>query len=333
MYYVIFFLIAVISIFTMLAWQKKRLKKIKSGYELIKDRRDIILKEYEELLRQNQAFSKNVQDLVELYEIAKELTKYLTFDEVFPVFQERLKQRVALEDCRFIKPGADLAEFSAYELFPLKIEKQLLGHLAIKGLGEEDKDKFHILLNQFNLILKRVNLYAKIEELSITDSLTGLFLRRFFQKRLEEEIERSKKFGLKFVFLMLDLDNFKNYNDRYGHLVGDVVLSSAARIIKENLRQIDIVARYGGEEFSVILPDIGREEGEYVGLRLCRAIEKERIHAYDEDLQITTSIGGCIFPEDAAEAQRLIDKADRALYRAKQAGKNRICFWSKDEKF
>ena len=126
---------------------------------------------------------------------------------------------------------------------------------------------------------------------------------------------------------MLDLDNFKSYNDRYGHLVGDALLSTVARIIKDNLRQIDIVARYGGEEFSIILPDTDKQEAEYVSSRLRQAIEKEHIRAYDEDLQITVSIGGSIFPKDTNDAQDLVDKADQALYHAKQAGKNQVYFW------
>jgi len=329
MYYVIFSILASISILALLHWQKKRLEILKSNYELIKGQRDLKSIEYRELERENAAILENVESLIELYEITKELTKYLSFEEVFQVFHGRLKEKITLEDCRFVKLEKDLSGLPDYDFFPLKIDKKLMGHLAIKGLRTEDKDKFHILLNQFNLILKRVNLYARIEELSITDSLTGLYLRRFFQESLEEEIARSKKFGLKFVFLMLDLDNFKKYNDRYGHLVGDVLLSTVARIIKDSVRQIDVVARYGGEEFSVILPDIDREEGEYVSLRLCKAIEKEHIHAYDEDLQITVSIGGSVFPEDAVDAEELIDKADLALYHAKQTGRNRIYFWRK----
>jgi diguanylate cyclase (GGDEF)-like protein len=329
MYYVIFSILASISILALLRWQKKRLKILKSNYELIKGQRDLKSIEYRELERENAAILENVESLIELYEITKELTKYLSFEEVFQVFHGRLKEKITLEDCRFVELEKDLSGLLDYDFFPLKIDKELMGHLAIKGLRTEDKDKFHILLNQFNLILKRVNLYARIEELSITDSLTGLYLRRFFQKSLEEEIVRSKKFGLKFVFLMLDLDNFKRYNDRYGHLVGDVLLSTVARIVKDSVRQIDVVARYGGEEFSVILPDIDREEGEYVSLRLCKAIEKEHIHAYDEDLQITVSIGGSVFPEDAVDAEELIDKADLALYHAKQTGRNRIYFWRK----
>lgn len=329
MSYVVFFTIAAISIAALLRWQNRQLEKIKAGYESTKGQWNLKLIEYRQLDRENAALLGNVESLIELYEITKELTKYLSFEEIFQVFRDKLKGKITLEDCRFAEPDKDVAGLADYEIFPLMIEKELLGNLAIKGLRTEDRDKFHILLNQFNLILKRVNLYAKIEELSITDSLTGLYLRRFFQERLEEEIARSKKFGLKFVFLMLDLDNFKTYNDRYGHLVGDVLLSTVAKIVKDNLRQIDTVARYGGEEFSIILPDIDREEGGYVSLRLCKAIEQELIHAYDEDLKITVSIGGSVFPEDAKEAQELIDKADLALYHAKRAGRNRSCFWRK----
>lgn len=317
---------AITSIFVLRLWLNKRLKKAKSNYEITKARHATLLKDAQELKKQNAALYKNVQSLIEFYEISKELTKYLTFDQVFVVFRERLKKNVAIEDCQLITPGMDFSILSGYEAFPLRINNTLMGHLALKGLRVEDKDKFCILFEQFLLVLKRVHLYEKIEELSITDSLTGLFLRRYLQERLEEEIIRCNKFNLGFVFLMLDLDHFKSYNDRYGHLVGDVLLKAVARIIKENLRQIDIVARFGGEEFSIILPDTDKQEAEYVTSRLCRAIEREHIRAYDEELQITVSIGGSIFPQDAEDAQHLIDKADQALYRAKQAGRNRFLF-------
>lgn len=326
MFYLILSLLAIISIFLLKLWLDKRLKGAKSNYELTKVRYDTLLKEAQGFRKKNASLSGNVQSLIEFYELTRELTKYLTFDEVFVVFRERLRRDIVLEDCQFIKPGVDFSPPSEYEPFPLKIDELFLGHLAIKGLRREDKDKFYILFDQFLLVLKRVHLYEKIEELSITDSLTGLFLRRYLQERLEGEIARSNRFNLEFVFLMLDLDHFKSYNDRYGHLVGDVVLRTVARIIKENLRQIDIVARFGGEEFSVILPDTDKHEAEYVSLRLCRAIEKAHIRAYDEKLQITVSIGGSIFPQDARDAQNLIDRADQALYRAKEAGRNRVCF-------
>ncbi len=323
-----FFSFAIISGLALKLWLGKRLRRFKSDYGLIKSQHAILSKEWRERKDANARLSENVQNLVEFYEITKELTKYRTLGEVFIVFRERLKKNVAIEDCRFVKPETNSSGMSGYELFPLKVDKELIGHLAIKGLKPEDKDKFDILFNQLLLVLNRVRLYAKIEELAITDSLTGVFLRRYFQEKLKDEINRCNKFNLEFVFLMLDLDHFKSYNDRYGHLVGDVLLNAVARIIKNNVRQIDVVARYGGEEFSIILPETDRQQAEYVSLRLRQAIEKERIRAYDEVLQITVSIGGSLFPQDAKDTQLLIDNADRALYRAKQAGRNRVCFWS-----
>jgi len=328
MHFLIFLLLALISGFALKQLLDRRLKRSLSKYESAKQTQAALLKEYQGLEETNARLGEDVENLVESYEITKELTRYRTFEEVFAVFRENLTKHIALEDCQLIKANAATSGFSENELFPMKIDKELLGNLAIKGLRPEDRDKFYILFNQLLLVLKRVRLYAKIEELAITDSLTNVFLRRYFQEKLEGEINRCKNFNLEFAFLMLDLDNFKSYNDRYGHLVGDVLLSRVARIIKDNLREIDIVARYGGEEFSIILPNTDKKEAEYVSLRLRQAIEKERIHAYDEDLQITVSIGGSLFPQDAKNAQQLIDGADRALYRAKDAGKNQVRFCS-----
>ncbi|MGD9014481.1 MAG: GGDEF domain-containing protein [Candidatus Omnitrophota bacterium] len=328
MYFLAFIILAIISGLFLFKLLNKRLKRFQSKYLAIKDKHAILLKEYQNFDEINARLNEDVQKLVESYEITKELTRYRTFDDVFSVFRECLVKDIALEDCQFIKPGVDTSKFSGYDLIPLKIDNELIGNLAINGLSIEDKDKFYILFNQLFLVLKRVRLYAKIEELAITDSLTNVYLRRYFQERLEGEINRCKNFNLGLVFLMLDLDNFKSYNDRYGHLVGDVLLSTVAKIIKDNLREIDVVARYGGEEFSIILPNTNRQEAEYVSQRLRQAIAKEHIRAYDEDLRITVSIGGSRFPQDAKQSQQLIDKADRALYNAKQAGKNRVCFWS-----
>ncbi len=325
----IFLSFIIISILILKPWLDRRLKNLGSDYESTKVRRDTLLKKSLKLKQVNAGLSGDVRNLIDFYEITKELTRYRTPNEVFVVFRDRLKTDLALQDCQLIDSGIAKPDLPGYEFFPININKELIGHLAVKGLKAEDKDKFYILFNQLLLILKRVRLYMKISELSITDSLTGLYLRRYFQERLIEEVKRCDKLGLGFVFLMMDLDNFKSYNDRYGHLVGDAILSTAARIIKEGVRQIDIVSRYGGEEFSIILPDTDRQKAEYVSRRLCRSIENEHIRAYDEDLRITISIGGSIYPKDANNAQLLIDRADQAMYRAKQTGRNRVCFWDK----
>ncbi|MBU2258515.1 MAG: GGDEF domain-containing protein, partial [Candidatus Omnitrophica bacterium] len=144
-------------------------------------------------------------------------------------------------------------------------------------------------------------------------------------ERFVEEINRSRKFDYSLAFLMIDIDYFKDLNDRYGHLVGDVILKEVSRIIKDNIRQIDILGRYGGEEFCLALPETEKEEARFAAERIREAIEDALIRAYDEDLRITLSVGIAVFPGDAQDTDALIDRADQALYKAKQSGRNKVC--------
>jgi diguanylate cyclase (GGDEF)-like protein len=147
-------------------------------------------------------------------------------------------------------------------------------------------------------------------------------------EKLEEEINRSKKFKLSFSFLMVDVDNFKKINDNYGHLVGDVILRGVSKSIKDSTRQIDFMGRYGGEELAVILTETDKEESLVIAERIRQAVESNKIAAYDESLNVTISIGISLFPADATEVLSLIDKADQALYQAKQSGRNKVVLLS-----
>ncbi|GAG34816.1 unnamed protein product, partial [marine sediment metagenome] len=143
---------------------------------------------------------------------------------------------------------------------PLIIGDALIGILTVEDLSTDEFDNFLILSRQFMLEMKKVELYEKVQELAITDGLTGAYVRRHFLERLDEELERSRRHKFKFSFLMLDIDHFKACNDTYGHLVGDAILTQLVNIVKANIREIDLVARYGGEEFSVVLSETGRTE-------------------------------------------------------------------------
>ncbi|MGA2775549.1 MAG: GGDEF domain-containing protein [Candidatus Omnitrophota bacterium] len=159
----------------------------------------------------------------------------------------------------------------------------------------------------------------------MTDGLTQIFSRRYFMDRFEEELKRSKRFKLELSFLMIDIDRFKEYNDRYGHLVGDAILREVSRSIKDNIRQVDFMGRYGGEELSIVLTDTDKEQARIAAERIRAAVDSESIHVYDENLRATVSIGISSFPDDALEVKSIIDKADKALYSAKQQGRNRVC--------
>ena len=269
---------------------------------------------------------KNVEETVALYDITKRICKSLGEDKVIKEFLESINRHMVLDDCRFLDKDSDLSQYPDYILVPLVVDKHKIGCLAAKGIRQEDVDKFKILSEQFVLGIKRAYLYKKVQELAITDSLTAVFSRRYLMERLYEEIQRSAKFGYRFAFLMIDVDRFKDYNDHYGHLVGDAILKEVSKTIKENIRQIDLVGRYGGEEFSIILTETGGKEAAYAAERIRQAIENRRIKIYDEELRATLSIGVAVFPKDASEAGEIIEAADKALYRAKGEGRNKVCF-------
>jgi diguanylate cyclase (GGDEF)-like protein len=173
--------------------------------------------------------------------------------------------------------------------------------------------------------MRKVKLYEQIQELAITDGLTGIFVRRHFLERFHEEMARHLRYGLKLSFLMLDIDHFKQQNDSFGHLIGDVILRKTTQILKANLREIDLLGRYGGEEFSIVLPDTDKVGALQAAERIRLAVEEYSFKAYEELSKITISVGIAVFPDDARSVQRLIDCADAALYRAKQEGRNRVC--------
>lgn len=297
----------------------------------LKGEYDTLLAQNLKLKQENAELKKILEANKALYDITRHICSSLEADTVFKNFCEQLNKYVVLKDCLFLKEDADLSGYKDYTLLPLKINRGISGYLAAKGISDADKDKFHILAGQFILGIKRAILYQQVQELAITDSLTGVFSRRHYLSRLEEEINYSQKLKQPFALLMVDIDYFKKYNDHYGHLVGDAILKEVAATIKENLRQIDLIGRYGGEEFSIILSQTEERGGIYAAGRIRQAVEEKLFRVYDEDLKITVSIGMSIFPDDATESGGLIEKADASLYQAKQSGRNRLCVWGEKE--
>jgi diguanylate cyclase (GGDEF)-like protein len=176
---------------------------------------------------------------------------------------------------------------------------------------------------------------AHLYELAMVDGLTGLFMRRYFDARIEEEIERSKRYGTAFSVVMVDVDDFKHLNDTHGHPIGDRVLRSLANTVKSQMRGVDTAARYGGEELALILPRTELVSAYNVGERIRAAIAELRI-TIDSDpqlvLRVTASFGIASYPESKArDGEDLVNRADLALYRAKKTGKNRVeLYWSDD---
>jgi diguanylate cyclase (GGDEF)-like protein len=191
------------------------------------------------------------------------------------------------------------------------------------------------LLESLGLQIAAALQNAHLYELAMVDGLTGLFMRRYFDARIEEEIERSKRYGSAFSVVMMDVDDFKRLNDAHGHLIGDRVLRGIAHVVKSQMRGVDTAARYGGEEIAVILPRTEMVNAYNVGERIRGAIADLRITTDSDPLQVlrvTASFGIAAYPESGAtDGEDLVRRADRALYRAKKTGKNRVeLFWADD---
>jgi len=219
-------------------------------------------------------------------------------------------------------------------VFPLVVEHHVIALLAVEGSVEHDFPKFEVLVSQLVLQVKKVRLYERVKELSIVDGLTQAFVRRHFLERFREELGRAARYEFPLSVLMVDVDHFKRYNDDFGHLSGDHTLREVAQVVREHVRRVDVIGRFGGEEFIVVAPEIGKQKGIELAERIRSAVARKRFNFYGEETQVTVSIGASSFPEDLGPHQRdhgidacvsgLIDKADQALYRAKEEGRNRV---------
>ena len=213
---------------------------------------------------------------------------------------------------------------------PLITEKKVLGVMraGARAAGVFSADDLRLLDIYSSLAavnLRNVLLYEKMGELAIKDSLTGLYLNRYFQERLLEEIQRANLNHLYFSLILLDIDFFKRCNDEYGHAAGDIVLKNVATIISRCLDPADFVARYGGEEFVVLLPNQRKKQALQTAEKIRSEIDKNKFSFRRVESHVTASLGVVTFPEAGRTKEELIRTADKNLYGAKHAGRNRVC--------
>ncbi len=213
---------------------------------------------------------------------------------------------------------------------PLVTEASVLGLLTLVGpedgaFDEQAARAVGALAGQGAVAIENARLHRLIQKQARTDGLTSLANHREFQEQLAHEVERAQRFGVPVGLVLLDLDDFKMINDRYGHLAGDNVLKAVSGALRGAIRDIDQASRYGGEEFAVILPHTTVEGGARLAERLRQAIAERVANAPDgRQIRITASFGVAGLPAHAATQVELIATADAALYRAKQSGKNRV---------
>ncbi len=232
-----------------------------------------------------------------------------------------------------------------YEIIaPLTYQADIFGVLAVRGVKEEKisgisfkesrdeairtaMEALQMISELTALSLNSAILMERIQRMADTDGLTGIYNKRYFLEVLDKELEKAREEGYRVGLFMMDIDFFKKYNDTNGHPMGDKLLKSIAKILKKTAESVNgIPARYGGEEFVVILPGRNKIETLRYGETVRQLIERARFPREEKQPggKLTISGGVAVFPDDAKDRGTLIEKADSALYRAKESGKNKV---------
>ncbi len=239
-----------------------------------------------------------------------------------------------IEDCERLSAldGSWRSGASDHATIPLRVGGEILGNLnLVPPAGRHfNDDELRLLTaagDQFGVAIERAQLFGEVQQLAITDGLTGLYNRRHLFVLAEREVERTRRYGHPLAILMLDLDYFKRVNDTYGHAVGDHVLCVVAERCLGNLREVDILGRYGGEEFVVLLPETSLPSAIKVAERLCRLIGGEPVETDKGPVSVTVSLGVAPLDEDCEGLDALLERADQALYAAKARGRDQIAVW------
>ncbi|HEU4402260.1 MAG TPA: sensor domain-containing diguanylate cyclase, partial [Candidatus Polarisedimenticolia bacterium] len=209
---------------------------------------------------------------------------------------------------------------------PLTVNKETIGVLCVESprpvaYGVDQASVFTTIAQQAAVAIEN----ARNFQMATVDQLTQLYLRDFFFRKLSEEQVRARRYGSTFAVLMLDLDSFKEINDRMGHLAGDRFLQRVGEVIKETMRAADVPCRYGGEEFCVLLPETDLEGATTIAERIRARVSRLEVRVTDGIIHTTISAGIACYPADyPGSVKGLLEKADQALYAAKQAGRDRV---------
>lgn len=258
--------------------------------------------------------------------------------EIFDTWMIKQRKSLIIEDIendfRF-SPEAlkdpDGREFKSIIGVPLMSEMKVSGVLRLDSrektvYTQDDLRLLNIISNLAAVSIENSTLYKRMNDLAITDGLTGLYVQRYFKERLDIELRRALSGKRKFSVLMIDLDHFKECNDKYGHTAGDTLLIRVAQALKNSVSPGHIVSRYGGEEFAVFLFESDKTEAVKIAEGIRANVAGSVFTLRRHELRVTISIGVSSFPDDGYLAEVLLRKADENLYKAKQAGRNRV--WS-----
>ena len=229
-------------------------------------------------------------------------------------------------DPRFKRYEGSLHTMVSMICVPLEMHRRLIGVMTLTTsepdhiFTPDELELVVLIAAHVSLALESYRLY----ELSVLDGLTNIYNRRYLDQRLGQELADARRHGNPLTVALLDLDSFKKLNDTFGHQAGDYVLCEVTDIISRELREHDILARYGGEEFALVLSFTSADDGFLLGDRLRLLIANNDFVFKGQTLPVTISLGVATYPQDGDDRMALLLAADKALYRAKEAGRNRV---------
>jgi diguanylate cyclase (GGDEF)-like protein len=239
----------------------------------------------------------------------------LVFSDSQPMIVNNIR-----EDHLFIE--SDTSFVRSIACIPMVVYNDVIGVINVtnkkngKEFTDQDIKMLKAVADQAAVAVNKAQLW----DMAVTDSLTGLYVRRYFMVKLQEEIHRAERYNKVISVIMADLDGFKNINDTFGHDAGDRALEAISYLLKKNIRDVDAIARYGGEEFVILVPDADKDAAFGLAERLREEVAKVKL---DNMSPITVSLGIATFPTDGTDVEDLIRKADAAMYAAKRAGRNK----------
>ena len=242
------------------------------------------------------------------------------FQEATPMVLNNVKG-----EGKFIE--ADNSFVRSIACIPMLVYNEAIGVINVTNkkdgepFTEVDLEMLKAVTDQAALAINK----AQLRDMAVTDFLTGLYIRRYFMSKLQDELLRSERYNKVFSIVMADIDKFKNVNDTYGHNTGDNVLKAVGEFFQTNIRQVDIVARYGGEEFVILFPETDKQAAYVLAERLRKGFSQKRL---DILTGLSISSGISTYPEDGKDIKTLIQNADIAMYSAKQKGRNRVVNFS-----
>jgi len=248
--------------------------------------------------------------------------------------EEGMLRRLALEKCAVLLHDLDLEDASgtirSLLAVPLCLDDRVLGILAVGSQTPQAYTAAQLeLLTTLGQQAASALEHARQQQAATVDSLTGLFLRDYFFRRLQEEFHRSARYGKPFALLMLDLDAFKEINDKNGHLAGDRYLRALGPVLRASLRLADLACRYGGDEFCILLPETDGTGARAIAERIRSAVAELVADGEGTPVRTTASIGLAVHPlHDGGDLKALLRAADQALYRAKRQGRDRVVPWA-----